>query len=125
MPSIIHAQNSSLFKFRGGAAAAATLQGTAPPSVSFKSSLAQKIGPIDEIRESDARDGEGSTTKKNSMASKTGRVPMFEVVENNCTGVQTSSSEEENNNLLSWNYVPQQRRISMKEPSPLRRVSKY
>jgi hypothetical protein len=104
MPSIINPQNSSLFKFRGGAAAAATFQGTAPPSVSFKNSLVQKIGPIDEIRESDIKDGEGSTTKKNSVANKTGRAPMFEVIENGM-GVQTSSSEEESS-LMSWNYVP-------------------
>lgn len=63
--SLIKPTTSSLFKFRGTAAVTGVnvTPGSAPPSVNIMNNLVHKIGPIDEIRETDNH-GDESTRKK-------------------------------------------------------------
>ena len=53
---------STLFKFRGTVSGVSNLANNGPPTINIISTLAQKIGPIDEIKETEAK-GETSVRK--------------------------------------------------------------
>ena len=107
-------QTSTLFKFRGAGAASVgsnSSQLGVAPSINFISNLAQKIGPIDEIKEAEAK-GEVSVRKSAKKR------------ENQHMNDNLSSNKMDTSEDGEWNYVPSMRKISLRE-SPTRRVNKH
>ena len=107
-------QTSTLFKFRGAGATSVgsnSSQLGVSPSINFISTLAQKIGPIDEIKEAEAK-GEVSVRKS---AKKRENQHMMN---SNLSSNNMDASEDG-----EWNYVPSIRKVSSRE-SPTRRINK-
>jgi hypothetical protein len=107
-------QTSTLFKFRGAGAASVgsnSSQLGVAPSINFISTLAQKIGPIDEIKEAEAK-GEVSVRKSAKKR------------ENLHLNANLSSNNMDTSEDGEWNYVPSIRKVSLRE-SPTRRVNKH
>lgn len=128
-----------MFKFRAAAAVSGVSviqQGGVPPSVNIISTLAQKIGPIDEIRETDVNNNKDDSVKKPKAKLNKEAYHLLatqldssdDYYSNNHNQLISSSDDDTNYHgngalLLNWNnVVPSQRRISnyKAEQSPLR-----
>jgi hypothetical protein len=115
-------QTSTLFKFRAGGGNTSGVSGLsgAAPTINIINTLAQKIGPIDEIKETEAK-GEVSV-RKITKAKKSGDNNTLQANLSNGNYQNYLSPHDDNN--LSWNYVPSKRKISLRE-SPSRRINRH
>jgi hypothetical protein len=83
------------------------------PSINIINTLAQKIGPIDEIKEAEAK-GEASVRKSAKKRENLHNNHQSNLPSNNM------ASEEDG----EWNYVPSIRKVSLRE-SPSRRTNRH
>ncbi len=110
---------STLFKFRGTISGVSNLANNGPPTINIISTLAQKIGPIDEIKETEAK-GETSV-RKLPKPKKSGDNSFLPTNNSNNAMFRNSLSLED---YEGWNFVPSQRKVSFRE-SPSRRVNRH
>lgn len=110
---------STLFKFRGTVSGVSNLANNGPPTINIISTLAQKIGPIDEIKETESK--VETSVRKLPKQKKSG--------DNSILPSNNSNNAMFGNHLSpydydGWNFVPSQRKVSLRE-SPSRRVNRH
>ena len=84
------------------------------PSINIINTLAHKIGPIDEIKEAEAK-GEASVRKS---------AKKRETLHNNNHHSNLASNNIASEGDGEWNYVPSIRKVSLRE-SPSRRTNRH
>ena len=112
-------ENTALFKFRGTVSGVSNLANNGPPTINIISTLAQKIGPIDEIKETEAK-GETSV-RKLTKPKKSGDISFLPTNTSNNAILRNHLSPDDYD---GWNIVPSQRKVSLRE-SPSRRINRH